>query len=89
MKNYYKFKIKRDNDSINYYYSLNTKQLKTYLNKELENIEYHLNYYALFFKQLFKGNDYDQHYYSLKSLSECINDIKIMLNILKEKDNND
>ena len=44
---------------------------------------------AEFMKALLNGDDYDGHYYNLKSLSEGLNDIKIILNILQGRDFND
>ena len=38
-------------------------------------------------KAIFNGDDYDEHYYLLKSLSEELNDIKIILNMLGDKNN--
>ena len=83
MKNYYKFnKLINDKDSIKYYSSLSTNVLIDILNTSFDYIDYYLNYYAKILKTIFKGDDYDEHYYLLKSLSEELNDIKIILNIL-------
>ena len=90
MKNHYKFyKLIDDSESINYYSSLSREELIKYLNLEFDNIEFYLEYYIEFSKIMFGGQDYDEHYYTLKSLLECLNDIKIILNILKGIDNND
>ena len=83
MKNYYDFtKLTNDKDSINYYSSLSNNILNSILDNSFNNIDYHLNYYAKTLKQIFNGSDYNEHYYLLKSLSEELNDIKIILNIL-------
>lgn len=90
MKNYYEFdKLIDDEELINYFNSMSNKQLIDILNSEFDNIDYNLNYYAEFIKDLFNGNDYDEHYYNLKSLSEELNDIKIILNILYGRDFDD
>ena len=86
MKNYYKFdQLIIDKDSIKYYSSLSNIVLLNIINSSFNDISYHLNYYAKFLKTIFKGDDYDEHYYLLKSLVEGINDIKIILNILGDK----
>ena len=83
MKNYYKFnKLIYDKDSIKYYSSLSINVLNDILNTSFDNIDYYLNYYAGILRIIFNGDDYDEHYYLLKSLSEELNDIKIILNIL-------
>ena len=83
MKNYYKFnKLIYDKDSIKYYSSLSNNVLNDILNTSFDDIDYYLNYYAEILKAIFNGDDYDEHYYLLKSLSEELNDIKIILNIL-------
>ena len=83
MKNYYKFnKLINDKDSIKYYSSLPTNVLNNILNTSFDDIDYYLNYYAEILKAIFKRDNYDEHYYLLKSLSEELNDIKIILNIL-------
>ena len=76
MYNYYKFtNLLEDCDSINY------------LDSSFIFIETLLNYFSSVFKNLFNGNDYDEFYYTCKSLIEELNDIKIILNILKDRDN--
>ena len=85
MKNYYYFDLKHDNESIKYHDSLSKSDLIERLNDEMENIDYYLNYYAKFLRKYFQGSDYDEHYYLMKSLSEGLNNIKIILNILKGK----
>ena len=83
MNNYYKFsKIINDKDSVKYYSSLPTNVLNDILNASFDNIDYYLNYYAEILRATLNSNDYDEHYYLLKSLSEELNDIKIILNIL-------
>ena len=86
MKNYFKFtKLNIDEESIKFYKSLSNKDLITILNNQFNDIDYFLNYYADFFKECFQGSDYDEHYYLIKSLSESLNDIKIILNIYKSE----
>ena len=83
MKNYYKFnKLIYDKDSIKYYSSLSINVLNDILNTSFDNIDYYLNYYAEILRIIFNGDDYDEHYYLLKSLSAELNDIKLILNIL-------
>ena len=88
MYNYYKFtNFLEDCDSINYFESLSTQILINYLDSSFIFIETLLNYFSSVFKNLFNGKDYDEFYYSCKSLIEELNDIKIILNILKDRDN--
>lgn len=90
MYNYYNFNnLYDDNETVSFYNSLSSKQLNQELNNLFDNIEYYVNYYAEFSQSIFNGNDYDEHFYTLKSLSENLNDIKIILNILKEIDNHE
>lgn len=87
MKNYYEFKnFINDEESINHYICFNTKQLKIYLSIQFDDVEYYLNYYAEFLKDIFNGTDCNDHYYMLKALTEELNNIKIILNILKGRD---
>ena len=87
MKNYYEFnKLINDGESISFYNSLSRGELIKYLNLEFDDIHYYLNYYSEFFKTFFNEKDYNEHYYLIKSLLECLNNIKIILNILKGKD---
>ena len=86
MKNYYKFtKLLNDNESINFYNSLSNIMLNNHLDDLFNDIDNYLNYYAIFFKEIFNGQDYDEHYYDMKALLEKLNDIKIILNILNER----
>ena len=74
MNNYYEFtNLIDDKESFEYFNSLSNNILKNILNDSFNDINSYLNYY-------------DEFYYSFKSLSECLNDIKIILNILKERD---
>ena len=41
------------------------------------------------FKAIFNGQDYDEFYYSCLSLIEQLNNIKIIFNILKDRDKNE
>ena len=71
MNNYYEFtNLIDDKESFEYFNSLS---------------RINLNNYANIFKILFQDNDYSEFYYSCKSLIEEINDIKIILNILKSR----
>lgn len=89
MKNYYEFKnLNYEKESINFYKSLSTKDLKTLLDKNFNYIEYYLFYYAEILKALFNDSDYNEHYYMMKALVEELNNIKIILNILKGRNNN-
>ena len=64
---------------------INSGQIWNSLNDNLNNIDYYLNYYAEILRAIFNGDDYDEHYYLLKSLTEELNDIKIILNILGDR----
>lgn len=89
MYNYYNFKINKkysDRDTIKFYKSLSTKILKDNLNKSFNYLESYLIYFSKIFKSLYKGKDYDEFYYTCKSLVEELNDIKIILNILKGRE---
>lgn len=88
MKNYYEFNnLYDDGESIKFYKSMPKQNLILLLNDNFDNINYYLKYYAKFFKSHFGGNDYDEHYYNFLTLLESINDIQIILNILKDSDN--
>ena len=90
MINYYKFtKLNENIESINFYNSISKKELVSILDNTLNDIDYYLNYYAEFLNCSFKGSDYHEHYYLMKSLSEEINNIKLILNILKNSDENE
>ena len=89
MYNYYKFKINKkysDKDTIKFYNSLSTKILKDNLNKNFNYLESYLIYFSKVFKNLYKGKDYDEFSYTCQSLVEELNDIKIILNILKGRE---
>ena len=88
MNNYYEFSnLSNDKDAFEYFNSLSTNILNTYLNDTFNYIESYLEQFSYAFKTIFKGQDYDEFYYSCKSLIEELNDIKIILNILKDRDN--
>ncbi len=89
MINYYKFSnIKDDyNDIFNYYNSFPKKELEKHLDDILMWMEDDINECADTFKTIFKGLDYDEYYCICKCLTENINEIKIILNILKHKEN--
>lgn len=85
MNNNYEFtKLIEDGLTIDFYCAFSKKKLKNLLDDYFNEMEYHLNNFANVFKILFKGKDYDEYYYQVKTLIETINDIKIILNILAE-----
>lgn len=88
--NYYNFEFddsRTTDDVVGFYESLPTNELIKMLNSMLDDIDFDINYYAKFLDNLFQGIDYNEHYYRLICLSEDINSIKIILTILKGKDN--
>ena len=88
--NYYNFEFddsRTTDDVVGFYESLPTNELIEMLNSMLDDIDFDINYYAKFLDNLFQGIDYNEHYYRLICLSEDINSIKIILTILKVKDN--
>ena len=89
MSNYYEFNYTDDLESFEYFNSLSTNILKNILNENFDYIESFLEEFSNVFKTIFNENDYDEFYYSCKSLIEELNDIKIILNILKERDINE
>ena len=89
MNNYYEFNYNEDRESFEYFNSLSNNVLKNILDNNFNYIEFYLKEFANVLKKLFNGNDYDEFYYTCLSLVEELNDIKIILNILKEKDKNE
>ncbi len=90
MNNYYEFSnLSNDKESFEYFNSLSTNTLNTYLNDTFIYIESYLDQFSYVFKNIFNGKDYDEFYYTCLSLIEELNDIKIILNILKDRDKND
>ena len=89
MNNYYEFNYTDDEESFEYFNSLSTNILKNILNENFNYIESFLEEFSNVFKAIFNKNDYDEFYYSCKSLIEELNGIKIILNILKERDINE
>ena len=90
MINFYEFtRLFDDKDSFNYFNSLSDIKLKNSLIECFDNVENYLKYYSIVFKDIFKGTDYDEFYYSCKNLLEDLNNIKIVLNILYKRNNND
>ena len=88
MNNYYEFNnLSIDKESFEYFNSLSTNILNTYLNDTFNYIESYLNQFSFVFKTIFNELDYDEFYYSCLSLIEELNNIKIILNILKDRDN--
>lgn len=90
MKNYYEFtKLNENRDYFQYFNSLPNEILKNILDNSFNYIDDTINNYANIFKNIFNGYDYDEFYYSCLSLCEELNDIKIIINIFKDRSNND
>ena len=89
MYNYYEFNYNEDEESFKYFNSLSNYTLKNILNKNFNYIETNLLNYAIVFKKIFESKDYDEFYYSCLSLVEELNNIKIIINILRERDKNE
>lgn len=90
MNNYYKFtKLTEDGESFQYFNSLSNKILKNILDDSFNYIDNTINNYANIFNTIFNEKDYNEFYYSCLSLCEELNDIKIIINILKDRSNND
>ncbi len=90
MNNYYEFtKYDEDGIAMDIFNGLSNDKLKSILDDYFNEIEYFLDLFADTFKNVFNGSDYDEFYYQSKSLVEQINDIKIIINILKERDINE
>ena len=89
MNNYFEFNYIEDRESFEYFNSLSTYALKNILDNNFSYIEFYLKEFANIFKKIFNKNDYDEFYYTCLSLVEELNDIKIILNILKERDKNE
>ena len=85
MFNYYEFNYFADKESFEYFNSLSSNVLKNILNENFDYLESYLNHFAFVFKTIFNSRDYDDFYYICKSLIEELNDIKIILNILKKR----
>ena len=87
MNNYFEFtNFVEDKDSFECFNSLSSNTLNTHLDASFIFIENYLDYFASFFKDTFNGSDYDEFYYSCKALIEELNDIKIILNIMRKRD---
>ena len=89
MNNYFEFNYIEDKESFEYFNSLSSSTLKNILDNNFSYIEFFLEEFSNVFKKLFNGTDYDEFYYTCLSLVEELNDIKIILNILKERDKNE
>ena len=89
MNNYFEFNYIEDRESFEYFNSLSNNVLKNILDNNFNYIEFYLKEFANVFKKVFNGNDYDEFYYTCLSLVEELNDIKIILNILKVRDKNE
>ena len=85
MRNYYEFNYLNDKESFEYFNSLSTNILKNILSENFDYIEDGLNNMSTVFITLFKGKDYNEFYDLCLCLIEELNNIKIILNILKEK----
>lgn len=87
MNNYFEFtNFVEDKDSFECFNSLSSNTLNTHLDASFIFIENYLDYFDSFFKDAFNGTDYDEFYYSCKALIEELNDIKIILNIMRKRD---
>lgn len=87
MNNYFEFtNFVEDKDSFECFNSLSSNTLNTHLDTSFIYIETYLDYFASVFKNVFKGSDYDEFYYFCKALIEELNDIKIILNIIRKRD---
>lgn len=90
MDNYYKFtKYDEDGLAMDIFFGFSSDRLKEILDDYFNETEYFLTLFAHTFKRLFKGADYDEFYYQALALIEQINDIKVILNILKDRDINE
>ena len=89
MNNYFEFNYIEDKESFEYFNSLSSSALKNILDNNFSYIEFYLKEFANIFKKIFNKNDYDEFYYTCLSLVEELNDIKIIFNILKERDKNE
>ena len=90
MNNYYEFtNLVDDGESFEYFNSLPIHVLKNILDDNFNYIDFYLDYFANIFKDIFNNKDYDEFYYTCLSLIEELNNIKIILNILKERDINE
>ena len=90
MNNYYEFtNLVDDGESFEYFNSLPINVLKNILDDNFNYIDFYLDYFANIFKDIFNNKDYDEFYYTCLSLIEELNNIKIILNILKERDINE
>ena len=90
MNNYYEFtNLVDDGESFEYFNSLPINVLKNILDDNFNYIDFYLDYFANIFKDIFNNKDYDEFYYTCLSLIEELNNIKIILNILKERDTNE
>ena len=89
MNNYYEFNYNEDRESFEYFNSLSNNALKNILDNNFNYIESYLEEFANVFQKIFNGNDFDEFYYICKSLNIELNDIKIILNVLKERDLNE
>lgn len=86
MNNYYEFtKFIEDELTMDIFNGMTDERLKSILDDCFNDTENYLNEFADTFKMLFKGKDYDEYYYHAKALVEQLNDIKIILNILIER----
>ena len=88
MNNYYEFfNYNEDRETFEYFNSLPINVLKNILDNDFNYIESCLKEFVNVFKTIFNSLDYDEFYYTCLSLIEELNDIKIILNLLKDRDN--
>lgn len=90
MNNYCNFtKLIEDGVSMDILNFMSDNKLKKILDEYFNDIETYLNEFADTFKMIFKGIDYDDYYYHALALIEELNDIKIAINILIERNINE
>lgn len=78
-------KLINDEESFKYFNSLSNKTLENILDDTFNFIDDNINHCADTFKILFDGADYDEYFYLCKCLSEELNNIKIIINILRSR----
>lgn len=88
--NYYEFtNFIEDGFAMDIFNGMSNERLKNILDNYLNEIDYFLDLFADTSKSVFKEKDYDVFYYQSKSLIGQINDIKIIINILAERNKNE
>lgn len=90
MNNYCNFtKFIEDGLAMDIFNGMSSDRLKKILDKYFNNIDLFLNNFTDPFKMNSKCQDYAYFYNQSKYLIEEFNDIKIIINILIERNNND